>query len=77
MSIYCNRGFIMVMRAYPEQYFSVNMPTPTTAPTNTPTNPQVIYVQNNEDIQRWILFGAALAVVCILIGAALMYYAKK
>jgi len=63
----------MVERAYPEQYFSVNTPTPTTAP----TNPQVIYAYNQEDIQRWIIFGAALAVVCILIGAALMYYAKK
>ena len=61
------------MRAYPEQYFSVNTPTPT----NTPTDPQVIYIQSNEDIQRWIIFGAALAVICILIGAALMYYAKK
>jgi len=67
----------MVTMAYPEQYFSVNTPTPTTAPTNTPTNPQVIYAYNQEDIQRWIIFGAALAVICILIGAALMYYAKR
>ena len=74
----------MVMRAYPEQFFrsSERWTTPqsnflVTGNFQEGTTPQIIYAYDQEDIQRWIIFGAALAVVCILIGAALMYYAKK
>ena len=74
----------MVERAYPEQFF--RSPERWTTPqSNFPvtgnfqeyTTPQIVYAYNQEDIQRWIIFGAAIAVVCILIGAALMYYAKR
>jgi len=76
MSIYSNRGYLMVMRAYPEQYF--NKPNRLNGQNGQIVyQHQIIYAYNQEDIQRWILFGAALAVICILIGAALMYYAKR
>jgi len=73
----------MVTLAHPEQFFrSEKSTTPqsnflVTGNFQEYTTPQIIYAYDQEDIQRWILFGAALAVVCILIGAALMYYAKR
>ena len=57
----------MVTLAHPEQFFR----------SEKSTTPQIVYAYNQENIQRWILFGATIAVICILIGAALMYYAKR
>jgi len=73
----------MVTLAHPEQFFRSEKSTtpqsnfPVTGNFQEYTTPQIIYAYNQEDIQRWILFGATIAVICILIGAALMYYAKR